>query len=332
MSAAPTDEALLAALPHEAGGGSWRIVTRRPYRFATSAPLEELHVRAGDGADLELIFKDLARARLLPAASASKPSFLHQPLRELELYRGILAPCGIGPRLVAAVSQPEEDRQWLFIERVRGRELWQVGELEIWERVAAWLGDLHLGFAGRLSEVRALCPHLIDHSAAWFELWAQRARQALAGAADSRADGLTRALAGYDGVVTELAALPRTLVHGELYPSNVLVAPDGGGQRVCPVDWEMAGIGPGLLDLAALVGGWEASGWPESDRARLVRAYAEAAGAALAGSDLSADLARCRLHLALQWIGWADGWRPPPEHARDWLGEALGLAGELGLR
>ena len=38
---------------------------------------------------------------------------------------------------------------------------------------------------------------------------------------------------------------------------------------------------------------------------------------------LSADLARCRLHLALQWLGWSPDWRPPPEHAHDWLGEAL---------
>jgi hypothetical protein len=30
-------------------------------------------------------------------------------------------------------------------------------------------------------------------------------------------------------------------------------------------------------------------------------------------------------------LGWASRWSPPPEHAQDWLGEALGLAEKLGL-
>jgi hypothetical protein len=42
-------------------------------------------------------------------------------------------------------------------------------------------------------------------------------------------------------------------------------------------------------------------------------------------------LDHCRLHLAVQWLGWSPGWSPPPEHAQDWLGEALGLAEKLGL-
>jgi hypothetical protein len=39
----------------------------------------------------------------------------------------------------------------------------------------------------------------------------------------------------------------------------------------------------------------------------------------------------CRLHLAVQWLGWAPEWSPPPEHTQDWLGEALGLARKLEL-
>jgi len=39
----------------------------------------------------------------------------------------------------------------------------------------------------------------------------------------------------------------------------------------------------------------------------------------------------CRLHLAVQWLGWAEHWAPPPDQARDWLGEALAAAGRLGL-
>ena len=63
-------------------------------------------------------------------------------------------------------------------------------------------------------------------------------------------------------------SFPRTFVHGELYPSNVLVVRDDRHPRVCPIDWEMAAIGPGLIDLAALVGGWD-----PPERERLVAAY-----------------------------------------------------------
>ena len=42
-----------------------------------------------------------------------------------------------------------------------------------------------------------------------------------------------------------LVRLPRTLIHGELYPSNVIVGRGHHRERVCPVDWEMAALGPG---------------------------------------------------------------------------------------
>jgi hypothetical protein len=328
VTEAPSDEELIDLLRRSADGEVLGI-SRKPYRYATSAPLEELHVDMSGGEGMNLIFKDLSRDRMIGEAGAAKPEFLHQPEREIETYRRILAPEGIGPRCVAAVAEPDPPRYWLLIEKVPGVELWQVGELPIWEEVARWLGDFHSRFAGRLDEVRAANSHLLDLSAAWFRSWCDRALDRLAESDDRRAPELLRALGSYDEVVDALASLPRTFVHGELYPSNVLVVRDD-PPRVSPVDWEMASIGPGLLDLAALVGGWS-----EAERRRLVAAYLDGRGEPADGSrgatTLDEDLARCRLALALQWIGWSADWRPPPEHAHDWLGEALDLAGELGL-
>ena len=47
--------------------------------------------------------------------------------------------------------------------------------------------------------------------------------------------------------------------------------------------------------------------------------------------ELLAALDYCRLHLAMQWLGWAAEWSPPPEHSHDWLAEAFTLADRLGL-
>ncbi len=330
VTEAPSDEQLIDLLREHGDGREVRRLSRRPYCYATSAPLEELHVSMGGGAEMALIFKDLSRDRLLGDARATKPEFLHEPCRELETYRRILAPAGIGPRCVAAVAGSDPPRHWLLIEKVPGVELWQVGELSVWEQVATWLGRFHARFAGRLDELRAANPYLLEHTASWFRSWCERARAAVARSTDPRASRLQRALDRYDEVIASLVVLPRTFVHGELYPSNLLVVQNEAPVRVCPVDWEMAAIGPGLVDLAALVGGWE-----ETERRRLVAAYLSGSSAtATAPTEpeaLDEDLAHCRLHLALQWLGWSTDWRPPPEHAHDWMGEAFTLAQELGL-
>jgi aminoglycoside phosphotransferase (APT) family kinase protein len=329
MSDAPSDQEVVDLLRRQDSIGEVVSLTRQPYRYATSAPLEELRVETADGAELELILKDLSRDRLLDEAAATKPEFLHRPERELETYRRILAPAGIGPRCFGVVAESNPPRHWLVIEKVPGVELWQIGELSVWEDVAGWLGGLHADFAGRLEETGEANPHLLDLSDEWFGSWCRRAVERLADSEDHRAESLRRALDSYDDIVSALSGLPRTFVHGELYPSNVLVV-QGDPSRICPVDWEMAGIGPGLIDLAALVGGWD-----DARRHRLIAAYLRGSREAPEGAStpeaVETNLARCRLHLALQWLGWSADWRPPPEHAHDWLGEALELAGDLGL-
>lgn len=316
-AAPPTDRELRELL----GGDDVVELSRRPYRYATSAPLEELRVRFADGRKRRLILKDASRERLMGDARDSKPAFLYEHRRELVTYRRLLAPAGIGPRLYGV----DAARGWLVIEKVPGVELWQVGEFEVWEGVAAWVAGLHARFAGRERELRAANPHLIEHSEAWFLGWRERALAALAGSGDPRAPELARALERYDEVARSLAALPRTLLHGELYPSNVMVVRGDGGLRVCPVDWEMAAIGPAAVDLAALV-----AGWSDAERDLLVRAYARSDGNGPLEA-LVADLDRGRLHFALQWLGWSADWRPPPEHVHDWVDEALSLTCSLRL-
>jgi Phosphotransferase enzyme family len=326
VTRAVSDGDLIDELGGELDGQPIVGLRRAPYRYATSAPLEEIRVEVEGGEEAALILKDLSRDRLPANALAAKPEFLHQPRRELDAYRRLLAPAGVGPRCFAAHADPDGLHDWLLLEKVPGVELWQVGELEVWERVAQWLGDFHASFAGRLDQLRAVNAHLLHHDAAWFRSWHERAMAAIAGSQDQRGADLAAALEGYEAVVEALAELPRTLVHGEFYPSNVLVVRDQQPVGVYPVDWEMAAIGPGTLDLAALAGGWGAS-----ERESLARAYLEGLGSDRPIDELLADLSRCRLHLALQWLGWSSDWLPPEEHAHDWLGEALAAARELGL-
>jgi thiamine kinase-like enzyme len=110
----------------------------------------------------------------------------------------------------------------------------------------------------------------------------------------------------------------------------VLLRHGKGEASVCAVDWETAGIGPGLLDLAALV-----SGWAEEFANLLARAYYDVNGPGSSGctsfEDFITTLDYCRLHLAVQWLGWCADWSPPPEHKLDWLREARRIAQRLQL-
>ncbi|MCW2964545.1 MAG: hypothetical protein JWO17_1797 [Actinomycetia bacterium] len=270
-------------------------VERSPSPYRTSFPLEELRVELADGTRLQLVRKDLRRSALGAIAHRVKPEFLHDPGREIEAYR-LLAGRRLGTPAYYGAG-----RGWILLEKVPGVELAQVGELEAWRRAARWLARLHATFAVTPPSSRLL----LDHDAAYYRLWPQRAA--------ARAPEVSWIAARYEPVVERLVALPKTLIHGEFYASNILVA----GERVAPVDWEMAAVGAGLVDLAALV-----TGWTGEERAAILAAYSGV-------DDLA--LAACRLHLALQWLGWSADWTPPPAQAYDWLGEVRETAERLGL-
>lgn len=314
-----SDDELLAALG-QCLGAAVTGLERRPFAGSSSFRIEELEVRLVGGRTLEVLFKDLSREGMLDGARRAKPAFLYDPRREIEVYRKVLAPGLFGTAAChGAVADAAAGRYWLFLEKVRGRELYQVGELALWQQAARWLAGLHGSFAGR-DDLLPLAreAHLLIHGPDSYRQWIDRA------------PCLARLAGRYGQVVERLAALPVTLLHGDFYASNVLVGETGEGIRVCPVDWEMAAVGPGLLDLAALTAGT----WTEEQRTALALAYYDALPRTCRSLDGPAFLEAldwCRLHLAVQWLGWSPGWSPPPEHAHDWLGEALGLTDKLGL-
>jgi phosphotransferase family enzyme len=312
------DSVLREALERMIGGADGQLVAlaRRPYAYRTSFPLEELDVRFAGGRRLSLISKDLDRSALDEPAREAKPEFLHDPLREIVVYRDVLASMALGTaRYYGSLVEPERRRFLLFIEKVAGVELWQIGEIEVWEKVARWLATFH-------DEASAIAsPHLLAYDADFFAAWPERAL------VFARDDMLSCVAARYDDVVAALLALPQTMVHGEFYAANILVSRDGDAPRIAPIDWEMAGVGPALLDLAALTSGR----WSDDDRRRLEAAYATALSRPVAEDELAVGLACCRLHLALQWLGWSPTWAPPDEHRHDWLGEARAAAERLGL-
>jgi Ser/Thr protein kinase RdoA (MazF antagonist) len=318
-----------------AAGREITQLRRRPFAYATSAAIEELTLTFADGSRVELLAKDVGPAGLSAHAAAIKPAFVADPLREPAVYRSILEPANVGaPRFLGAALDPPGGVHWVFLERVDGEMLADVGELERWEAAAGWLARLQATVTTEAA-TRAAGRALLVRDERLLRRWIERS---LKFTAPARAGG--RPEAGRyrdliqrvgDRLVDGLDSLPRAFVHGELYPSNVLVARADQAPRVAAIDWELAGIGPFALDLAALT-----SGWPRPARESMCRAYLrerEARGAPVDGGlhELLHAVALCRLSLAVQWLGWAEDWTPPAEHGHDWLAEAIALMEEAEL-
>jgi thiamine kinase-like enzyme len=236
------------------------------------------------------------------------------------VYVDILASAGLGTPSCFGVIDEHGAPRWLLLERVDLVELFQVGDLHRWESAARWAARLHRQFAGQADALVESAVPLLRHDRDWVDRWAARATRY----APTRDARVARLLALGPGLAEAYAGLPRTFVHGELYASNVLVG-DAGTSRVCAVDWEMAAIAPGLVDLAALTAGR----WSADARHKLEDAYCDELGRPRDAEFVEA-LQVCRLTACLQWLGWAQGWRAPTEHAHPWLDEAMELADLLG--
>jgi hypothetical protein len=311
-----------------------RKLRRRLSAYASSSPIENLEVELDRGPRLRMVLKDLCPTSRLATARDVRPSFLYEPRREIETYRRILSRQPLGTAtFYGAVRCRERGGFWLFLERVRGPLLWQVGRLESWAEAARWLASLHVQCdpaRWRRGQTETAC--LLRYDEAFLRVWIERAESFLrlksaAVSAEARR-GFARLDRRYGRVVKRLLGMPATFIHGEFYPSNIILR---GGKQVCPVDWEVAGVGPGPMDVAALVSGE----WTADQRKQMVAAYRDALAPSQGWPPSLPELLEavewCQLHLAVQWLGWAPDWTPPKHHARNWLREALRLAEKLGL-
>jgi hypothetical protein len=136
---------------------------------------------------------------------------------------------------------------------------------------------------------------------------------------------LLRPLAtGAARITRVLAEAKETVIHGELYPSNVLVAVG----RISFVDWETAGVGPGEIDLATLtVGNWE-----DEIRRRCQSAYADSRWPSGPPPEFDAVLAASRLHVLMMLAAHR---RPDPDRlaSERWVAEQIAEAADrLGIR
>jgi len=279
-------------------------VRELPAPASTSYALRRLMLDLDDGRTLDVLLKDFDVSR-----HASDVALWHGA-RERYVYETVLAGRDLGtPELYGLVWDEPSGRHWLLLEFVQGRTLRQ-SPIEDWVAAAGWLGRLHGALGGREAEL-ARPGLLVNYDDAYFRDMAERALRAVGSRSGSLHRRLAAAVDAYWAMIEGFCGGRPTLVHGSYRPKNILVDTSPTPLRICPVDWELAAVGPQLHDLACMAN--EVDHRPTIER--FCEAYAEGADAfgleVTCSDELLAELDRLRLHRVLRSLARSAEWAYP---------------------
>jgi hypothetical protein len=305
-------------------------VTSHLSPYSSSFRIDEVAVSLASGQVIHVVRKDLAWEHMLAGARRVRGRHDHEPRLELEVYRQLLPLAPAGPPLLLAGTADSGSGPWLMLERIAGDQLRHVGAQSAWESAAAWVGAFHAAFATTPRTSVAQAAGVPRWSTKRLQLTFVTAAREIPRRASTRvAAAAIRAIKrAHPRAVQRLASQVPTLIHGHLYPSNVIVPRGAGAERVAVLDWETAAIGPGIIDLAALTEG----AWTTEQRSALVSAYLRGRDGTVDPSvarRTGIDLACARLHLCLEMLAMPAEFEPPADHTADWLDIAVRLAGEV---
>ena len=245
--------------------------------------------------------------------------------REIRLYQSLAAHLPVStPALIAADPHGE----WLVLEHVAAEVPAPGWRADDYRRGLQLLAALHERF-WNLAEDLSAYQWLARPLATDFEIHVYAAAQAVEKmiAADWPPEitrstpalaGLAQVISQIEDVVGALRAESPTLLHGEFLPDNVALAADG---DMTVFDWQLVGLGPGILDVVAFVLGAQ---WahgplpvPPAELAALYRAeMRQRVGAAWSDEQWNDLWDRALLwQFTQEMFGWAAS-APPAEFTR----------------
>jgi hypothetical protein len=211
-----------------------------------------LRVEYAVGSDVSVIdcvVKDLA--------GAARPGLAHPGVREAGLYRSLSVQLPVPtPALIAA----DPGGNWLVLEAVEADETRGAWDAEAFYQAVGVLARLHERFWG-LADDLAVYPWLARPLTHDFEVHVHGAAHALGQLVRDEwppliahspqiLGTLGQIISQAEHVVAPLRALPFTLLHGEFWAGNIVRDEDG---DMIVLDWQLAGLGPGVLDLVVMI-------------------------------------------------------------------------------
>jgi hypothetical protein len=199
---------------------------------------------------------------------AARPGVASVGLREVGVYRSLALQLPMQtPAIIAADSAGE----WLVLEAVAAEKPSLKWDADEYRAAVRALASLHERF-WNLGEDLAVYPWLSRPLTNDFEFYVYAAVSAMEKImVDDRHPSITRSLRALTGlglvltqieqVVAILAAAPPTLLHGDFRPGNIALQEEA---EMVVFDWQLAGIGPGVLDIVTFVNAcrWERADLP----------------------------------------------------------------------
>ncbi len=283
-----------------------------------------------------------------PAGSA-RPGLANAGLREAGIYRSLAIQLPMPtPALIAA----DPGGAWLVIEAVEAPVATGPWTADDYQQAVALLARLHERFWG-LADDLAAYPWLARPLTLDYEIHVYAAAQALGeivrqewppliAHSPQTMGTIGQMISQAEHVVQPLRATPFTLLHGDFWAGNIVR--DENGDMVV-FDWQLAGLGPGVLDLVVMMytSQWQpypAEGAPPElplPPARLISRYRREIARLVGQRWSDAEWSELWDH-ALLWrflqemLPWAASAPPAEFMARErlfediWLGPALAAA------
>lgn len=287
--------------------GEVEIIDRQFNEYAAGSPSEIVTCRLADGNDLRLLLK-----YQFEGESWSDTAY------EAEVYRHLLHPLQVGAPAFYGAHREEHGRAWLVLEYLDdGVSLMEMADEDTIASVAAWLGRFHAA-----SEAHLTSPALSFLKVYDVEYYRAAARRTLQLAAESHHALPWLAELGhrFEELIVELCASQPTITHGDFHLSNLLWR----DEIIYPLDWEMAGISAGEIDLVSLT-----DGWPEIEP-RCALEYQGARWPDGAPLDFERRLKIARLALCFYKLSSRPNWTSEPDSIGDResllaMGEQLGV-------
>ncbi len=282
----------LSLLLQERGFDASRITisSRESNVYQSTSPCEIVTCRLTDGKILKLLCKY--------STARDDDSFGHRRgiAYEGEVYRRILMSSQLTiPVYYGTYMEEMDGRTWLVTEYLHdGCRISNSTEHDALSLAAEWIGKLHAAqeVHDRGDEKAFLSVYNADYYSGWLDRAAQNTKHL-----QKNFPWLGALVSRFEECITVLTHLSQTVIHGEYYPSNILIR----NRSVYPVDWESAAIGPGEIDLAAVT-----EGWPEDITQECKRIYRSIRWPGAMDQDFDRHVDAASIYLCLRWLGDAD--------------------------
>lgn len=217
------------------------LVKRKPFDYHSTSPAELISCRLNNGKIVSLFCKY--------SGNHTQYSYGHRGgvKYEAKVYKNILHKTPLSSAHFYGVYKEKNNETCLIIQYLNGSKLLKdQHDPGYFGKAASWIGSLHKMYESNPPEA------ITDYDTEYYTIWLERVGKLLE-KLKKKHPWLPAVCTYFKERMHLLSDSVKTFIHGEYYTKNILVQKD----IIYPIDWESAAIGPGEIDLASLIEGWD---------------------------------------------------------------------------